>query len=268
MKILWLEDCLEFVRRIHSLLAMKKFDDAEQERILPIPSTEFVPPSPPKKVPEMKVEASASRAMSAHKVTILRGKASTLPNIPEPPKPTVSPSAQIDGEPHHLLSFGATVYDHRISFVRWSDSRTGEQFEAWCGWDWTLLGPLSEVPIAEGVSSFHLMSSNIDTSAARRFGGRFEMPEHPKLAEGEFAITKGNEESAEALQALTAIRDIYLKHKDRLGEIREAREEYQKAAKAWHAANPPKPENHTFWMKPHRGSRYLEKENKEGEGTR
>ena len=73
-------------------------------------------------------------------------------------------------------------------------------------------------------------------------------------------FTKGDEDDAEALKALTAIRDFYLKHKERLGQIRQAREEYQAAAAAWHAAHPPQPQNHTFWLKPHRGSRYLKEE--------
>lgn len=243
----------------------KKEENAELEKLLPILSTQFIPPAPPKKVPEMKVEASTSRTMATHKITILRGKASTLGDIPEPPKPKLSSVERVvNQEPHCLLSFGATVYDNRISFVKWFDPRTEKHFEAWCGWDWTLLGPLSEIPLSEGVSSFHLMSSNIDTSVARRFGKNVEMPKHPVLKEDEFAITKGDEENAEALQALFAIRDFYLKHKERLGQIQEAREEYQAAAKAWHAANPPKPENHTLWLKPHRGSRYLKKENEEG----
>jgi hypothetical protein len=43
-------------------------------------------------------------------------------------------------------------------------------------------------------------------------------------------------------------------------EIREAQDQQHKDAKAWHAANPPQPRNHTIWLKPHRGSRYLDTE--------
>jgi hypothetical protein len=233
--------------------------EADIEKLLPIPSTQFIPPPPPKEVPAIKVEATTTRTLPTHQITVLRGEASTLPNIPPPPEPRPSVPGPV-GEPHYLLSFGATVYDHRISHVRWFDPRTEKQFEAWCGWDWTLLSPMPEIVLGERVSSFHLMSSKIDTAAFRRAGHEFEMPEHPELVEGAFSITKGDEKDPEALKALIAIRDFYLKHKDRLGQIRQEREEYQAAAAAWHAANPPKPQSHTFWLKPHRGSRYLKEE--------
>jgi hypothetical protein len=119
---------------------------------------------------------------------------------------------------------------------------------------------MPEIVLGERVSSFHLFASNIDTAAARRFGHELQMPEHPELVEGAFSITKGDENDPEALKALIVIRDFYLKHKERLGQIREAREKYQAAAAAYHAANPPKPQSHTFWLKPHRGSRYLKEE--------
>jgi len=244
-----------------ALLAQGAGPQTEQdsEKLLPIPSTEFIPPPPPKEVPAMKVEAATTRKLPTHQITVLRGEASTLPDIPPPPEPKPSVPGRV-GERNYLLSFGATVYDHRISHVRWFDPRTGKQFEAWCGWDWTLLSPMPKIVLGERVSSFHLFASNIDTAAMRRFGHEFRMPEHPELIEGAFSITKGDENDAEALKALTSIRDFYLKHKERLGQIRQAREEYQAAAAAWHAAHPPEPQNHTFWLKPHRGSRYLKQE--------
>ena len=229
------------------------------EKLLPIPSTEFIPPPPPKDVPAIKVEAATTRTLPTHQITVLRGEASTLPDIPPPPEPKPFVPGPV-GEPHYLLSFGATVYDHRISHVKWYDPRTEKQFEAWCGWDWTLLSPMPEIVLGERVSSFYLFASNIDTTVMRRFGHEFKMPEHPELDEGAFSITKGDEDDAEASKALTAIRDFFLKHKERLAQIRQAREEYQAAAAAWHAAHPPQPQSHTFWLKPHRGSRYLKEE--------
>lgn len=207
----------------------------------------------------MKIEAATSRKLPTHKISVIRSEASTLPDIPLPPelKPFVQGPI---GEPHYLLSFGATVYDHRLSHVKWYDPRSKENFEAWCAWDWTLLSPFPEIKIDERVSSFHLFSSNIDTADAVRFGNAWQMPEHPQLQDLVFTITKGDATDAEAIRILSTLRDYYTKHKERLILIRQAREEYQAAAAAWHAANPPKPENHTFWLKPHRGSRYLKEE--------
>jgi hypothetical protein len=233
--------------------------EVDIEKELPIPSTVFIPPPPPKEVPPMKVEAVTTRKLPTHQITVIRGDASTLPDIPPPPEPKPFVQGPV-GEPHYLLSFGATVYDHRLSHVKWYDPRTKENFEAWCAWDWALLSPVPKIVLGERVSSFHLFSSNIDTAAASRLGREVRVPDHPELSEGTFSITKGNEDDAKALQALSAIRDYYFKHKDRLVLIRQAREEYQASAAAWHAAHPPKPQNHTFWLQPYRGSRYLKQE--------
>ena len=207
----------------------------------------------------MKVEASTSRKFPAYQINVLRSEASTLPDIPAPPEPKPFVKRPI-GEPHYQLSFGSTVYDHRISHVRWYDPRTKQNFEAWCAWDWTLLSPIYEIKLGEQVSSFHLFASNIDTQQSLRFGKELKMPAHPQLEELAFAITKGNAADVEANRVLTTLRDYFTKHKDRLVLIRQAKKEYQAAATAWHAANPQRPQDHTIWLKPHRGSRYLKNE--------
>jgi hypothetical protein len=233
--------------------------EADVEKELPVPSTVFIPPPPPKEVPPMKIEAATTRKLPTHQITVIRSEASTLPDIPLPPEPKPFVQGPV-GEPHHLLSFGASVYDHRLSHVKWHDPRTKENFEAWCAWDWTLLSPFPEINIGERISTFHLFASNIDTDRRLRFGKGWEMPEHPQLEEHAFAITKGNTNDAEAIRILGTLRDYYIKHKDRLVLMQKAREEYQAAAAAWHAAHPPKPQSHAYWLKPHRGSRYLKQE--------
>jgi hypothetical protein len=241
------------------LLLAQEQPQADIEKEPPIPSAVFIPPPPPKDVPPMKIEAATSSKLPTHQITVIRSEASTLPDIPPPPEP--KPFVQVPvGEPFYLLSFGATVYDHRLSHVKWFDPRTKESFEAWCAWDWTLLSPISEIKLGERIRSFHLFASNIDTDRRLRFGREWKMPEHPELEELAFVITKGDSNDAEAIRILTIIRDYYTKHKERLILIRQAREQYQSAAAAWHTANPPKPQSHTFWLKPHRGSRYLKEE--------
>ena len=68
-----------------SLLAQDREAQAEAdiEKLLPIPSTEFIPPPPPKEVPAIKVEAATTRTLPTHHITVLRGEASTLPDIPQ-----------------------------------------------------------------------------------------------------------------------------------------------------------------------------------------
>ena len=206
----------------------------------------------------MKVEAVSARIQPTHRITVIRSEASTLPDIPPPPqpKPVVHRPA---GEPRHLLSYGATVYDHRLSHVKWFDPRTKQNYEAWCAWDWTLLSPIPFFQRADRKLLFHLSAYNLDTNNGPRFRTKLKMPAHPKLEENTFVITKG-EPDDEIVHVITDLRDYYLKHKERLILIQKARADYQAASAAWHAANPPKPDSHTFWLKPHRGSRYLQPE--------
>jgi hypothetical protein len=86
------------------------------------------------------------------------------------------------------------------------------------------------------------------------------MPVHPEVAADSFTITVGNSSDSVAISLLGILRDYYRINKPRLLLIQKAQEQYQAEATAWHAAHPFKPENHTFWLKPHRGSRYLAKE--------
>jgi hypothetical protein len=232
--------------------------EADITKELPIPSSVFIPPPPPREVPPMKVESVSARIQPTHRITVIRSEASTLPDIPPPPqpKPVVYRPA---GEPRHLLSYGATVYDHRLSHVKWFDPRTKQNYEAWCAWDWTLLSPIPFFQRADRKLSFHLSAYNLDTNNRQRFGTKLKIPAHPELKENTFVITKG-EPDDEIVRVITDLRDYYLKHKERLILIQKARADYQAASAAWHAANPPKPYSHTFWLKPHRGSRYLTQE--------
>ena len=207
----------------------------------------------------MIVKSSTVLNLPTHQITVLRGVFSTLPDIPPPPIPKPSRLEPV-GEPRYVVSIGATVYNHRISHVRWWNPKTRETFEAWCGWDWTLLSPLPQIQIGNQLSHFHLSSFNIDTAAKVRFGRKLETPAHPEVAPDGFVITKGNSADPSALALLSTLRDYYLKHKPRLILIQKAQQQYQAEAAAWHAAHPPKPESHTFWLKPHRGSRYLAKD--------
>lgn len=207
----------------------------------------------------MVVRASTITPSQERKITLIRGEASTLPDIPPPPisKPSVPGR---ESEPHYIVSIGASVYDHSLSHVKWTNPETKESFEAWCGWDFTLLSPISQIEIGEKFGSFHLSAFNVDADGERRAGRKTEIPAHPEVIADGFAISKGNAANADALILLTTLRDYYLKHKERLILIKKAQAEYQAAAAAWHKANPPKPENHTYWLKPHRGSRYLTQE--------
>lgn len=224
-----------------------------------IPTVKFTPPPPPKRVPPMVVKASTATSSPTHKIVIIRGEASTLPDIPPPPvsKPFVSGQ---EIEPRYLVSIGASVYDHKLSHVTWMNPKTKVSFEAWCGWDFSLLSPFPQIVIGEKTAFFHLSPSHIDTTVVRSLGRKIGIPVHPTVPADEFIISKGDIKDPDAQLLLATLREYYLLNKPRLILIKKAQAEYQAASDAWYAQHPPKPENHTFWLKPHRGSRYLAKE--------
>lgn len=228
-----------------------------EEVELKIPSKVFIPPPPPKTVPPMKVEAASASKMSSHTITVLRSDASLQPDLPkQTPHQVLSPMRTDVTVPSQFLSFGATVYDGRLSHLQWSDPRSKISYEAYCSWDCSLLAPFSQILVDEKVHYFSIFSSKIDTSklsaeSLKRKGLA------PQVAENSYIIVKGDPANQEAKKVLNALTNIYLKNKNQLVLIQKAKEEYQAAANAWHKANPSQPQNHTIWLKPHRGSRYL-----------
>jgi hypothetical protein len=208
----------------------------------------------------MRVMASSVVKSPTHQMTLIRGEASTLPDLPPPPIPRPSMPGP-EGKPSFIVSIGATVYDHRLSQVKWTNPETKESFEAWCAWDFTLLSPISQITIDGEFHTFFLAASHLDTAGKRhRLDDEVKIPPHPVVPADSFLITAGDPKNTVAGKLLTSLRDYFLRHQSRLVLIQKAQEEYQAAAAAWHAAHPPKPENHTFWLKPHRGSRYLKNE--------
>ena len=74
------------------------------EELLPIPGTKFVPQPLLKDVPSFKIDARTNRKLPTHQITVLRGEASNLPDIPLPTVP--KPFRQgLTGELQYMLTF-------------------------------------------------------------------------------------------------------------------------------------------------------------------
>lgn len=229
----------------------------------------FAPPAPPapKLLPSCRVDASVTvRAAGSSTLTLARGEASTAPDLPSPPppqplrepkEPTPEQTARRLWHLRHNLNLGATVYDHRVSVVQWTDPANGTAYEAVCGFDIGLLAGVGGF-VHEGERySLMLFHSNIDTTAARLPANR-RLIQRPEVAEGEIIIRKGGQ--ADALNPASLAGKVIAAEKDRLVAFQAAREAYRKESAAWTAAHPPVPQDETFIFRPHRGSRYLEKE--------
>lgn len=226
----------------------------------------FLPPSPPAPAPAMRVTAITRSHFSTHHIEVLLGEASTLADIPPPP-PAREPNAEKATRPaklRYLVSFAITVYDQRISHLKWQHPITKEHFEVWWACDASLITsiPLIETPTADLMLA--CLPRVVDTTRPSRLGKPTAIPHHPELAQDHYQFTIGSPTQPGGEDIMKSLNGYYLKHQETLRELRLAQKAYQAEERAWREANPPKPENHTIWLKPHRGSRYLLEAEPEG----
>lgn len=228
----------------------------------------FTPPPPPvvKRLPTVRVDAATTHlSKNSRSLTIQRGAASTEPDLPPPPPPapyikpralTPEDIASRTWQRRHTINLGATIYDHTISVVSWTDSESLVRYEAVCGFDVGLLAGIGGF-VHEGEKySYFLMHSHFDTTWERRLTRRWKLA-IPTVALGEILITRGDAADSAAIAPMTVIKEIIAAETPRLLSYQAARRTYFAASAAWRAANPPIPRDETFILRPHRGSHYL-----------
>lgn len=227
----------------------------------------FTPPVPPveKKVPAMRVDSAVTvPTENTRTLTILRGEASTLPDLPPP---VVSkPHVARDLTPEELekqklwrrqqLNLGVTIYDHRVSVIRWHHPDTREFYEVICGFDVGLLAGTGRFVHMGKSYTLMLMHSHVDTTAIRRHAPRW-LPNFSAVVADSITVVKGDPLDPVGMAPVHVVRDVIASEKSRLIPYQAARREHQQAAAAWQKAHPVAPRDETFWFKPHRGSRYL-----------
>ena len=233
----------------------------------------FTPPAQiiPKEVPAMRIDAAVTvTGKSGRTLTVIRGEASTLPDIPEPPQPRPSvprlrTEQDLEREAYHrrhTLQVGATVFDHRISVVHWRHPDTGEAYEAVCGFDLGLLAGTGRFVSGGEDYSLMLMHSNYSTRHLQHLtAGMFaKLPDVPADS---ITFLKGNPKDTGGTAPITLLKDLIISEKSRLITYREDRARHEQAAAEWEKANPVVPRDETIWLRPHRGSRYLANPNPE-----
>ncbi len=231
----------------------------------------FTPPPPPvvKRLPAVRVDAAVThRSKNGRTLTLQRGEPSTEPDLPPPPPPPpyVAPHEPTPEEiarrlwyQRHNLNLGATVYDHQVSVVTWTDPGSRVHYQAVCGFDIGLLGGVGRFTHRGEGYSLMLFYSHFNTTSWRRLAGQLRV-NVPQVPVGEIHITRGDAEDETALAPIIAIRDVIAAEQHRLLPYQAARAVYFKASAAWHAAHPPVPRDETIILRPHRGSRYVPKQ--------
>ncbi|MEM1084231.1 MAG: hypothetical protein AAGI48_08915 [Verrucomicrobiota bacterium] len=234
---------------------------------------EFVPPpsKPPILIPDMEVRSYNVVSDKGREITTVRGEDSIAPDILRSlPLPQLSHDELIQQEPllteierTVFLSIGATVFDKTISIVTW---RHPEDPDSWYEATVALnFGIFASAPRFKHKGVSHrlmLMHSHVDTT--QRVNGRLmtAKPAFPPVAPEAFLITKGDPNDLDGIAPIVALMDLYAVEKDRLLAAYADRERARAEASAWRAANPPgvRAEDVAIWIRPHRGSRYIEKE--------
>lgn len=215
-------------------------------------------PSPPAALPPIAIQSASTVDFGTHRVTVIRGEASTLPDIPARPRPRpvavdprrVEEPPPLPGRRRLFVAISATIHDHGPTRLEWRDPETQEVFEAWCAWDWTLVPPMiGEIDAGDAIYSVLSISQR---GAA--------MPEPEVLADSgadPILWTGGDPGVPAGKPLLEAIHRFCLENGPALAALKQARLEHQADAEARNGKNPPGPRDHTIWLKPHRGSRYL-----------
>ena len=233
--------------------------------ILEVPA--FTPPAPPveKKIPAMRIDAAVTVPTKDNRtLTIIRGEASTLPDIPIPPKPVLREPRQLTPEEltrqaeerRRRIDFSAVVHENGVSVIRWQHPDTKEAYEAICGFDVNLLAGIGVFTSEGKIYQLSFLPPGVLPANRKRFG-KLPFPPPPEAAPGTITITRGNAHDPIGTATATLLRDLITSEKSRLTVYQEKRVTYQKAAAEWEKAHPVLPRDETIWLRPHRGSRYL-----------
>ena len=214
-------------------------------------------------------------------------------SIPDPPPPppeidTTSPEYQAELAALRairpritMFPISVTVYDHAVSFVRWSHREEGaaqpanqprlrvvppgngqaaeqaavppSEYEIVSNIDWNVFSGVTGIAAGDREYPFFMFLGNSDTRKTSRFWSEV-VPDHPPLpVDGPgFVVTKGDPTNADALAFIRAVHEIYRTDSQRLLEAYASRERHRLEQEAWLKAHPPQPKDTvvSFWNVP------------------
>ena len=227
----------------------------------------FTPPAPPveKPLPTMRTDSEITvPTANSRTLTILRGEASDLPDIPEPvvipphqPRQFTAGELARHAEQRRLyLNFSAEVYENSVSVLRWQHPDTGEPYKAICGFDVNLLAGIGHFVSDGKTYQLSFLPPGV-RSITRHRHSNLPIAAPPQAAPGAITFVEGDPNDPIGTATAVLLRDLIANDKARLITFQEKRTAYSEAAAAWEKANPVPPCDETIWFRPHRGSRYL-----------
>lgn len=227
----------------------------------------FTPPAPPveKPIPTMRIDSAITvPSGNSRTLTILRGEASDLPDIPEPvifPQRAARQLTPEDlvrqAEQRRLrLTFNAVVHENGVSILRWAHPDTAEPYEAICGFDINLLAGIVQFTSNRKTYQLSFIPPVVIPATRNRLSNR-SLTKPPEAAPDTVTFTKGNPNDPIGAATAVLLHELIATEKLRLIDYQEKRATYFNAAAAWAKANPVLPRDETIWFRPHRGSRYL-----------
>ena len=227
----------------------------------------YTPPAPPVEriVPAMRIDSAVTvPATHSRTLTILRGEASTLPDIPEPVVVEQRPPRKITADElarkaevrRCRLNFSAEVFENGVSIIRWHHPDSEESYEAICGFDVNLLAGLGQFTSAGKIYQLSFIPPGVRPTSLSRLS-KLPLPKPPEAALNTINITQGNANDLVGTATVTLLRDLIATEKSRLIVYQAKRAIYQQDSAAWQKFHPSLPRDETIWFRPHRGSRYL-----------
>ena len=176
------------------------------------------PPAPPKALPKFTINWSTVHQKKGHKVIINKVQA-PAPIIQHPAEPldqekVKQRAREIEKWVEDIQQSGgfftvsATIYDHRISHVRWWHE--GEEYAVFSNVDWNHLGGFHEFVGRGKRYNMFLFSGNVSTRQLRKEikeGYRSSQPDLPKLPQlsergAAYMMVKGDEHTTRGKTSL------------------------------------------------------------------
>jgi hypothetical protein len=189
----------------------------------------FIPPLPPEPLPFVPVKVTTEVRHMTHTLTLARGEPSTLPDLPTQAETGARNHLRSSfiHIPRYYLGLSATVYDGELSRVSWQDPETKEQLEVWCGWDWTTLGPMTQIESESVHYTILCFPSRINTTRHDSAPLKRRIPDHPTVAPNQFVFTICPADSKTGNYLMEAIQNYYFTNHTRLIAMAAARRKYQ-----------------------------------------